>query len=39
MRGFGVEVWVMRRGKIAVWEAAFNTGRADQANSIADLLR
>ena len=39
MRGFGVEVWVMRRGKIAVWEAAFNIGRADQANSIADLLR
>ena len=39
MRGFGVEVWVMRRGKIAVWEAAFNAGRTDQANSIADLLR
>jgi len=39
MRGFGVEVWVMRGGKIAVWEAAFNTGRADQANSVADLLR
>jgi hypothetical protein len=39
MRGFGVEIWVMRHGKIAVWEAAFNTGRADQANSVADLLR
>jgi nuclear transport factor 2 (NTF2) superfamily protein len=39
MRGFGVEVWVMRDGKIAVWEAAFNTRRADQAYSIADLLR
>jgi nuclear transport factor 2 (NTF2) superfamily protein len=39
MRGFGVEVWVMRDGKIAVWEAAFNTGRADQKNSVADLLR
>jgi len=39
MRGFGVEVWFMRGGKIAVWEAAFNTGRADQANSVADLLR
>ena len=39
MRGFGVEVWVMRDGKIAVWEAAFNTGRADQTNSVADLLR
>src|SRR6516164_9371300 len=32
-------VWVMRDGKIAVWEAAFNTGRADQTNSVADLLR
>src|SRR5580704_4038513 len=39
MRGFGVEVWIMRDGKIAVWEGAFNTGRADQTNSIADLLR
>jgi nuclear transport factor 2 (NTF2) superfamily protein len=39
MRGFGVEVWVMRHGRIAVWEAAFNAGRADQANSVADLLR
>jgi nuclear transport factor 2 (NTF2) superfamily protein len=39
MRGFGVEVWVMRDGKIAVWEAAFNTGRADHTNSVADLLR
>jgi nuclear transport factor 2 (NTF2) superfamily protein len=39
MRGFGVEIWVMRDGKIAVWEAAFNTGRADQTNSVTDLLR
>jgi nuclear transport factor 2 (NTF2) superfamily protein len=39
MRGYGVEVWVMREGKIAVWEAAFNSGRADQVNSVADLLR
>jgi nuclear transport factor 2 (NTF2) superfamily protein len=39
MRGFGVELWVMRDGKIAVWEAAFNSGRADQTNSVADLLR
>jgi nuclear transport factor 2 (NTF2) superfamily protein len=38
MRGVGVELWVMRDGKIAVWEAAFNTGRADQTNSVADLL-
>ncbi len=39
MRGFGVEVWVMRDGKIAIWEAAFNAGRADQPSSVADVLR
>jgi len=39
MKGFGVEVWVMRDGKIAVWEAAFNVGRADQTGSVADALR
>ena len=39
MHGYGVEVWLMREGKIAVWEAAFNSGRADQANTVADLLR
>jgi len=39
MRGFGVEIWVMRDGKIAIWEAAFNVGRADQSSSLADLLR
>jgi nuclear transport factor 2 (NTF2) superfamily protein len=39
MRGFGVEVWVMRDGKIAVWEAAFNSGRADRAHSVTDVLR
>jgi nuclear transport factor 2 (NTF2) superfamily protein len=39
MRGFGVEVWVMRDGKIGVWEAAFNVGRADQSSDLADLLR
>jgi len=39
MRGFGIEVWPMREGKIAVWEAAFNVGRADQEMSVADLLR
>jgi hypothetical protein len=26
MRGYGVEVWTMRGGKIAVWEATFNVG-------------
>jgi nuclear transport factor 2 (NTF2) superfamily protein len=39
MRGFGVEVWVMRDGKIAIWEAAFNVSRADQSNTVADLIR
>jgi nuclear transport factor 2 (NTF2) superfamily protein len=28
MQGRGVEVWVMRGGKIAVWEAAFNANEA-----------
>jgi hypothetical protein len=39
VRGFGVEVWIMRGGKIAIWEAAFNVGRAHQLSSLADLLR
>ena len=39
MRGDGVETWVMRDGKIAVWEAAFNVARADQAGGVADMLR
>jgi nuclear transport factor 2 (NTF2) superfamily protein len=39
MRGFGVEIWVMRDGKIAVWEAAFNAARADQSGGVTDLLR
>jgi nuclear transport factor 2 (NTF2) superfamily protein len=39
MKGFGVEVWVLRDGKIAVWEAAFNVGRADQTPSVIDALR
>ena len=39
MKGFGVEVWVLRDGKIAVWEAAFNVGRADQTAGVADALR
>ncbi len=39
MRGFGVELWVMRGGRIAVWEAAFNVVRADLATSVADALR
>jgi nuclear transport factor 2 (NTF2) superfamily protein len=39
MRGYGVETWVMRDGEIAVWEAAFNVARADQAGGVADMLR
>ena len=39
MKGFGVEVWVMRDGRIAIWDAAFNVGRTDQAMSVGDLLR
>jgi hypothetical protein len=39
MKGFGVEVWVLRNGRIALWEAAFNVGRADQTASVADALR
>jgi nuclear transport factor 2 (NTF2) superfamily protein len=38
MRGFGVEVWMMRDGKIAVWEAAFNSAPADQAVDLANML-
>jgi nuclear transport factor 2 (NTF2) superfamily protein len=38
MRGFGVEVWMMRDGKIAVWEAAFNSAPADQAVDLAKML-
>ncbi len=29
----------MHGGKIAVWEAAFNVARADQAGGVADILR
>ena len=39
MKGFGVEVWQMRGGKIAVWEASFNVAPADAAGSVADMLR
>jgi nuclear transport factor 2 (NTF2) superfamily protein len=39
MKGFGIEVWTLRDGKIALWEAAFNVGPADGAPSVADMLR
>ncbi len=34
MRGFGVEVWQMRNGKIALWEAGFNASELGMATSI-----
>lgn len=34
MRGHGVELWQMRNGKIAIWEAAFNIA---EENSKGDL--
>ena len=39
MRGFGVEVWILRNGKVAVWEAAFNVAPADQISSVDDALK
>jgi nuclear transport factor 2 (NTF2) superfamily protein len=39
MRGFGVETWVMRGGKIAVWEAAFNVAPADRPGGVEQMLR
>ncbi|MGI8524698.1 MAG: nuclear transport factor 2 family protein [Pseudolabrys sp.] len=39
MKGYGVEIWTMRDGKIAVWEASFNAARADQKGGVADMLR
>ena len=39
MRGYGVETWLMRDGKIAVWEAAFNAARADATGGVAEMLR
>jgi nuclear transport factor 2 (NTF2) superfamily protein len=39
MKGFGVEVWTMRDGRIAVWEAAFNAAPADQKVGVEQALR
>ena len=38
MQGFGVEVWTMRDGKIAIWEASFNAGPGDQPVDVAKML-
>jgi nuclear transport factor 2 (NTF2) superfamily protein len=39
MKGFGVEAWKMKDGRIAVWEAAFNVAHADQEIALADVLK
>jgi nuclear transport factor 2 (NTF2) superfamily protein len=39
MKGFGVETWTMRDGRIAIWEAAFNAAPADQEVDISQALR
>jgi hypothetical protein len=39
MKGFGVEVWTMRDGRIAVWEASFNAAPADQQVDVDQALR
>jgi nuclear transport factor 2 (NTF2) superfamily protein len=38
MKGFGVELWILRDGKIAVWETAFNVARADRDGGVAEML-
>ncbi len=39
MKGFGVEVWTMRGGRIAVWEASFNAAPADHEIDVSQALR
>jgi nuclear transport factor 2 (NTF2) superfamily protein len=39
MKGFGVEVWHMRGGRIAVWETAFNSGPVDEALDVSKMLK
>ena len=34
MAGRGVEIWLMRAGQIAVWEAAFNFNEAGQPSAM-----
>ena len=34
MAGRGVEIWIMRDGKIAVWEAAFNTNEVGKSSAM-----
>ena len=39
MAGFGVEFWILRNGKVAVWEAAFNAAAADAAGDVSRMIR
>jgi nuclear transport factor 2 (NTF2) superfamily protein len=39
MKGFGVEVWTMQGGRIAIWEASFNAAPADQEFDVNQTLR
>jgi nuclear transport factor 2 (NTF2) superfamily protein len=34
MTGRGVEIWIMRDGRIAVWEAAFNTNEVGKPSAM-----
>lgn len=34
MQGRGVEIWVMREGRIALWEAAFNANEIGQPSAM-----
>ena len=34
MAGRGVEIWIMRDGKIAVWEAAFNSNEIGKSSAM-----
>ena len=38
MAGFGCEVWLMRDGKIAVWEGAFNAAPVGSKGAMEGLL-
>jgi hypothetical protein len=34
MAGHGVEIWTMRSGKIAAWDAAFNSKQVGKASAM-----
>lgn len=38
MKGFGCEIWVMRDGKVAVWEGAFNASAVGTVGAMHSLL-